>query len=262
MKRSFTFCVLLFCLNYETNAQTSLTIIGTVHNKITHINADTILRVLYSLKPDLILMELDTSLMDEVGNYKKIDPKNINSNENEAAERYKEANHVLLRRFDVVYRNKYYKDHNTFAKEAQMGKMIDSLFQHNALNDTSWFIVSSLYQANQILSNIDHMQLLDVNSEYYINMTEFRQNWLYRKELGMIKNNPELKSWYPFFKDDADFWEMRNATIVKNIAAYTKEFNGKRIVVLIGGYHKYALLDGLRPLQKADHFILNEYTSQ
>ncbi len=106
------------------------------------------------------------------------------------------------------------------------------------------------------------MYLRDVNSSQTSNIAAFRQNWLYNRELGVIKNNPDLKSWYPFFKDDADFWEMRNKTMVSNIAAYAQKYPGKSIVVMVGFYHKYALVDGLRPLQKKDHFTLNAYSRQ
>ena len=259
MKKIILLCTLLY-IALTGFGQTTITIIATVHNKTKYITADTIYAAVNSFKPDLILLELDTSLMDDEGNFKKIDP---NSNEMQVALRYKkEHSNVLLRRFDVDYRNQYYKDHKTFVQENNMFKPIDSLFRNNALNDTSWFIVSSLYAANQAMNNMGYMRLKDINSQYFMSLASFRQNWLYKKVLGLIKNNPGLNQWYSFFKDDADFWEMRNATMVKNIAAFARKYTNKSIVVMVGNYHKYALIDSLKPLEKEGHFLLNAYSSQ
>lgn len=67
-----------------------------------------------------------------------------------------------------------------------MGKIVDSLFQNNMLNDTSWFLTSSL-----------------------------------NKQVQMVRNNYDLKNWYTFAKENADFWDLRNRTMVGNIINFS-----------------------------------------
>ncbi|MCR8559463.1 hypothetical protein KXD93_17530 [Mucilaginibacter sp. BJC16-A38] len=247
--------LLLFFCYLTSSAQTRVMILGSVHTPTKYITKDTLLKALKDFKADVILLELDTSLMDNNGIFKR-DPGKM-SLESGTAQSYRQANAgTVLRPIDVVYRNKYYTEHKTFAKENQMGKVIDSLFKNNMMNDTTWFITSSLCSATQILNNYGYMQLNDINSKAYMDVASSRQNLLYQRQVAFIKNNDDLKTWYPFAKEDADFWDLRNDTMAHNIITYARKYPGKNIAVIVGCYHKYALVDRLKDVAKTNGFTL------
>ncbi|UBM57852.1 hypothetical protein LAG90_13665 [Marinilongibacter aquaticus] len=52
-------------------AQSDLYIVGTLHELSRHLKAKHLLQVLIEIKPDLILMELDSSLFDQSFRMKK-----------------------------------------------------------------------------------------------------------------------------------------------------------------------------------------------
>lgn len=61
----------MFCLiAVFANCQSRLRIIATVHNPTKYITQDSLTKALDDFKPDVILMELDTSLIDNKGNFK------------------------------------------------------------------------------------------------------------------------------------------------------------------------------------------------
>jgi len=247
----FGFCRLL-------QAQTNVVVLGTNHVSSTRFNPDSILNVLNKYKPDVILMELDTSLIDDQGNFKG---KAITIQENEeiAAREYKHLNrNVQLRGFDIEYRNHYYDTHKTFANEAMMDKAIDSLNKHGGLDRESMQIISALHTATTTLDILSDMGISMVNSKQYRQLAQFKQYWMYQKQLEIIARVPKLKAFYDFYKDDATFWDVRNKKMIANIAHYAKLFIGKKIIVLTGSMHTYYLLNGLQPLQSQYNFKLLE----
>jgi hypothetical protein len=260
MKRTFTLSFIFCLLTFLANSQSRLRIIATVHNPTKYITQDSLIKVLDDYKPDIILMELDTSLIDNKGNIKLTTQQMANSLEGRTTQFYRQ-NHpeVAIRGFDIAYRNKFYKEHNTFSNENKMSKVIDSMYQKNMLNDTTWFIVNSLYSANQILNNFSYMKLKDINSTLCMQTASLRQNLLYVRVTDILKNNPVLKSWYSFAKEDADFWRLRNQTMSKNILKYIEMYPGKKIAVMVGFYHKYVLVDYLKPLSIKEKFVLDDY---
>lgn len=251
-----TFILFLICFYSITFAQTSIVILGIAHVRSERFNPDSILEVMNKFKPDVILMELDTSLMDAQGNLKG---KMMAADENEeiAMKQYKNANPaVQVRRFDIEYRSQFYQSHKTFATEARLGKTVDSLWKHNGLDRESMQIISTFYRVNSAIDILSDMGITMMNSKEYKHMAEFRQNWMYQKELAVIARTPALHEYYDFYKDDGEFWDIRNKRMIANITNYTKAFKGKKVLVLTGRMHTYYLTDGLKPLQSEFGFKL------
>jgi hypothetical protein len=258
MKKHHLILLLIAGCYFTSSAQTNITIIGTSHEKTHHNNADSILTVLKKIKPDLILLELDTALMDEKGNFKG---RAINNTGNEfAASRiYKELNNnVILRRFDIEGRSAYYDQHKTFAMENKLGHAIDSLFNSHLLDETSMQIISRYYKMNQSLNELYDSDLKTLNSKEYTKLAGARQYGLYQELLAVIDRTPQLKTYYDFQKEDGDFWTVRNKAMADNITQYVKQFKGKNIVVLTGAMHKYKLIGYLEDLQASFNFKLND----
>lgn len=184
----------------------------------------------------------------------------FNSLEGQTAKSYREKHaEVIVRGFDIPYRNMFYKKHDTFSNENKMSKAIDSMYQKNMLNDTSWFIINSLYSANQILNDFGYMKLKDINSALCMQTASLRQNLLYVREIDILRNNQALKSWYSFAKEDADFWRLRNQIMSDNILKYIELYPGRKIAVMVGFYHKYALIDYLKPISANKKFVLSDW---
>jgi hypothetical protein len=256
-KKLFTLALFIFIVKIST-AQTIVTIIGTAHFKTSSFDADTLYKILNAIKPDVILQELDTALMDHDGNYKGraiLDT----GNEHIASVRYKRTNtNVIFRPFDIAGRSVYYSSHNTFANENKLWKDIDSLFKKGEISKDNMQIVSVLYAANSTLNILYDMNVKTLNSKDYMRMAAFGEDWLYNKQLEVIAGTPGLKRWYDFFKDDGDFWATRNHAMINNILGYIKTFKGKKIVVLTGAMHKYFLTDSLDTMQSQYQFKLME----
>lgn len=227
------------------SAQGKILVLGTVHSETKYITKDTLLKVLDKFKPDIILMELDTSLMDINGKF-KVEPTKLSLESIVASDYQTNHPHVRLAGIDVANRNAHYKSHNTFNKEAKLSKTIDSLFQNNMLNDTAWFLTSSLKSAGQILNNYGHLTLAEINSINCMKIASVRQNLLYNKQVQMIRNNNQLKPWYIFAKENAEFWDLRNRTMVNNILNFANKYPNNKIFILTGYFHKYAIIDGLK----------------
>jgi len=240
----------------QVSAQTSLTIVGTAHQPTSHLNADSIYKLLLKIKPDVILQELDTALMDSRGNYKG---RAINNTGNEflASAKYRQVNNkVIFRRFDIIDRSFYYDRHNTFAMEAKVDKSVDSAWKYMPKTDMQ--MISVLTAANNTLKIMDDPDIYTINSKAYSNFAAFHQDWMYNKWLEVIARTPALRQYYDFWKEDGDFWVRRNNAMVNNIADYIKTFKGKSIVVLTGSMHKYLLTGGLTPLQDKLDFKLKD----
>ena len=98
-----------------------------------------------------------------------------------------------------------------------------------------------------------------------------RQLFMYDKFLKIINNNSIFNntysikkdrdsiSYYDGYKRAAEFWELRNKTMAKNILHFVNEYKGKKIVVLNGFFHRYYLHSILKPKQASNAFIIKEF---
>jgi hypothetical protein len=248
----FTFCF----LSISVSAQTTVVILGTAHFATSSMNADTLYNMICRIRPDVILPELDTSLMDVDGNYKGKALKDT-GNEHRASLKYKEINpNVTFREFDIAYRNAYYRQHNTFVNENKSFNSIDSLFRNGLLSNENIDIISKLYKLNDSLNHMYNSPLKVLNSITYANLARDREFWLYKKVPEVFQSTVAVNKWYAFVKEDADFWDIRNHAMISNILGYIDIFKGKRIMVLTGAMHKYYLTDGLVPKEGEYKFKL------
>lgn len=239
-------------------AQTSLTIIGTQHDPTPHFNSDSIYNVLLKIKPDVILQELDASLMDDEGNYIGYGA-TMGGNEKLASLRYRSVNpNVIFRRFDIEDRNHYYQVNNTMAMEGKVGKSMDSLYRIGALSQDNLVLRQAFGQVNYRLHQLDQSDIYGLNDENYMTIAEERQRVMYSNLLQIVSSTPQLKKYTDFQKEDGDFWVRRNERMIHNISEYIKQFPGKKIVILTGSFHKYYLTNGLKPMQSKLHFKLKD----
>jgi hypothetical protein len=226
-----------------------------MHNPTKNIDDKTILAAIKQVNPDVILVELDSSLMDSTGKvlYK------FKSNENTAVEEFRKISNVIVRPYDYKDRNKYYQKTDTFNKEKIFSKLLDSVYIAGALGPAEKTYYENYTKLNRILSEFDNADLATINNESTSALMELRQDMMYNGLLKICESTKGLESIKDFWKENGRFWVFRNAEMTKNIINYAALFAGKKIVVLAGYYHKYMLVKNLKKEQVKEGFVLKEF---
>ena len=237
-------------------AQTYLTVIGTQHYPTDHTNSTDLYKVLNQIKPDVILMEQDSSTMSPTGEFL------ISSNEIEptAVKRLQKNYPVIIRPFDYKDRNKFYQDNRVFEKEGRFFHTLDSVYNNKLMDSLSLNNYDNFIRVNSILNTAFLGDLKEINSAVTQNLCKLRQDFDYAQMLKFVcMRNPYMRPYVVFWKMDGDFWTFRNQTMVSNIIQYCDEFKGKKVVVLTGAMHKYFLMDGIAARQKEKKIVLKEF---
>ena len=67
----------------------------------------------------------------------------------------------------------------------------------------------------------------------------------------------ELSEYWDFIPIHMDYWDTRNRAMAQNILKQIANHPNKKIVVLNGYYHRYYLIEELKPYQAEYEFVLN-----
>lgn len=270
-----TFLFISFCLaSLFCNAQindkkqkTEIIIIGTVHFPTKQINSDTIYSVLENLKPDIILMESDISNFNSDFTFKKT----YDENEWNAIVKYR-ANHknTLFRPMEFEGRNTYRAQNGIQNPDVVLNEInvLDSLNILSAKHKKIW---NRFIDLSNSLNELDNSSLKELNTNSTDNLVKERQFYQYQKLKEIVDENNEFSklkieiaakdsiSFKELYKRYSYFEELRNRTIVDNILKWKNKYPNKRIIALIGFYHRYFLINELKWKQKKDSFELKEY---
>jgi hypothetical protein len=198
-------------------AQTYVTIIGTQHTPTDHTNSTDLYRVLDKIKPDVILMEQDSSTMSKIGEFL------TNSIEIEptAVKRVQRNYPVIIRPFDYKARNKFYQDNKIFEKEGRFFHTMDSIYNNKLMDSLSLNSYENFIKVNAILNTVLLGDLKEINSSTAQGLCKLRQDFNYVQTLNLIcYRNKYMNKYMNFWKQDGDFWIFRNQTMVNNIIKY------------------------------------------
>lgn len=258
MKKSCLIIFLLILISGFSFGQTKLYIIGTVHKPSEKINSETFFNILTDINPDVILCEKDSVYFTEDFLFDSINVKPSNGNERNAVYKYEQENEVMLRPYDIEHRYDFFTDHNYFENETNMINDIFSLAQTNTFSpesaedyDLLWYVLG--------LYNLKNYTLAEQNSESFQDFTELKHSIIHDVFLRIIDKNESLSQWKEFATLHKNFWFDRNEAMVKNILKYTKEFEGKTIVVLTGSEHLYYLMNFFNEEENKNNLILMDY---
>jgi hypothetical protein len=244
-----------------------LIVIGTVHFPTKQINKDTIYSVLENLKPDVILMESDMTNFNSDFTFKNT----YDENEWNAVIKYRNNfKNTLVRPIEFEGRNKYRKDNGIQNPDVVLNEInvLDSL---NILREKHKKIWSRFIDLSNSLNESDNKSLKDINSVSTENLVRERQFYQYQKLKEISDENDEFAklkvetasrdsiSFRELYRRYCYFEELRNRTIIDNILKWKEKYPNKKIVVLIGFYHKYFLVNELKWKQKEYNFELKEY---
>lgn len=265
-----TFCITSLGCNAQVNnkkQKTELIIIGTVHFPTEHINEDTIYTILEKLKPDLILMESDMINFNSDFTFKNT----YDENEWNAVVKYRtNFRNTLFRPIEFEGRNNYRKQNGIQNMDVVLNE-INTLDSLNMLSEKHTKIWHRFIELSDALNGLDNHSLKAINSIATENLVRERQFYQYQKLKEIVDENDkfvqlkieiapkEFISYRELYERYCYFEELRNRTIIDNILKWETQYPNKKIVVLIGFYHKYFLVNELKWKQKANHFELKEY---
>ncbi|PBJ10214.1 hypothetical protein [Flavobacterium sp. ACN6] len=263
-----SFCLTFLLCNAQINTnkkKSELIIIGTVHFPIKQINSDTIYSVLENLKPDIILMESDMTNFNSDYTFKKT----YNENEWNAVVKYRNTHkNTLFRPIEFEGRNNYRIQNGIQNPDIVLNEInvLDSL---NILSEKHKKIWNRFIELSNSLNELDNNSLKELNSISTDNLVKERQFYQYQKLKEIVDENKEFAKLNTASKDSISlkelykrycyFEELRNRTVTANILKWKNKYPDKKIVVLIGFYHRYFLVNELKWDQEKYAFELKEY---
>lgn len=237
----FMYAICSTCFGQTASIKTDLIIIGTIHTGNKKFNHKTLYNVLSILKPDIILKEYSEKYKPVFGlktaTFLKIAKPSI---EQLALQTFSKRNKsTLILPYDTSFpRKKYIKSFETISQAYH-----DSLYNAKKTIPDSIVYAEFISKHNNYhgfidsstLDRINQQDVIDKSRELYFleDKVIFPLGKKYISD-SLLMNN---------VKNDIRFWEDRNKYMVNAILNYSKQYAGKRIVVLTGLNHKYYLQD-------------------
>ena len=250
-----------------TSKQTELVLLGTVHDPVQNFTPDSLYNILTRIKPDLILFEVDSSFFTNDFKFKKT----WGSNENIATVKYMSNFDVAIRPYEFTGRNAYRITIGSRPTDSKASELLDSLYRNNLLNDLDKKTYQTFLKLNDSLNSFAYLGAKAFNNDETDRIAKIRQEFQYKKFLGIMseypifsntyykKNDNDSISYLEGYKKASEFWDLRNQTMSKNILHFVNEYDGSRIVVLNGYFHRYYLNSLIKPKQEEMGFVVKEF---
>ena len=234
---------------FASYSQNTIWLIGTAHEQTSYINPDSLTAALTKIKPDVILIELEQKHFTKeydfnVSEYALKDY--LTTNENIASYAYKQKHGTQLRPFDIEGRHEFYEKENYREQENAMFNEMISLYKSNQLSDDCKVDFEVLLAALSSYSALNFRSLQEANSDVAMKFLALKNKVDFELMMSIVKQTKQLVKWVGFAQLRKTYWDKRNMAMAENILRYTTEFNGKRVVVLVGNDHKYALVELLK----------------
>lgn len=269
MKSILLFLFLIFSLSAfsqkKETRKTMLYVIGSVHFPTKNINADTIYNAILTVKPDLILMEAGSQDFNKDYTFKKY----FDENEYNAILKYKSKfPKTNIRPFDIEHRNEKRKRLGING-DNKASYFIDKRDSLHLLSTDQAEIWNKFVLVAEKLDLYSDKSLKEINCSTTDNLVSERQFYQYKKLTEIINSIQEFNNIIGSPNDTISLKEynnrfcnfelQRNFEMSVNITSYLKKYTDKKILVITGFYHRYAILDLLRYEQEKYDFELKEY---
>ncbi|RQO32157.1 hypothetical protein DBR32_00655 [Taibaiella sp. KBW10] len=248
--------------------KSELIIIGNVHKPMAHYNADSLYAILEALKPDIILLEIDSSYF--AGNRAFKHP----GTENEQMATTQFLSHhpqVHIGPFEFEGRNEYRRAQGIKQSEAPAMHLLDSLFETKQLTKKQRQIITTYRKLSDSLNSFGFKSAYFFNNTQTDRIAERRQYYQHVKVRQVINQRTEFASRFvntsagvsislaEGYNRFCDFWDLRNQTMAQNIIQVMDQNPNKKVIVLTGYYHRYYLLDQIKKRKQNRHFSLKEF---
>ncbi len=243
--------LLIFALlsNLASYGQSEVWLIGTAHKETNYINPDTLLNIFDKIKPDVVLLELEEKHFTKGFNFdvSKYPLKDyLVNNENIAGYKYQKQRGIQLRPFDINGRHEFYEKENYYKRENEMFGDMLKLYKNNTVFESCKVDFEILLSALNSYESLKFSSLREANSEITMKFLALKTKIDFELILSITRQNKELSKWVEFAELRKNYWDKRNNGMVENIIKYANEFKGKKVVVLVGNDHKYALNEKLK----------------
>jgi hypothetical protein len=253
----FISTLFFICTTLETNAQTEIIIIGTAHRESANQKKADLYNILSKVKPDIILFELDSSLM---GKDFKFSKQMLSYFEAAVVDSFLTKNpSILLRPFDIEGRNDFFIRTKYFDNEWRMFSKIHHLYKNDSLPAEYKVIHNASVELSNLLTPFSASRFETLNTPEVDAIVKIKMNWYHNNYSRMIRNTDSLKRFIDHFQTDSTFWIKRNNQMARHIIQFAELYKGKKIAVITGHYHRYFLLELLKPLQEKHLFRIKEF---
>jgi len=252
----------------QTENSTEIIVIGTQHKAVPNFNSETLFKILESVAPDFILHERDSAAFNSEFKFIKAPTEN----EGLASSKYiKKYPATQLRPHEFENRNAHRIQKGMRPTDGLTLRLVDSLYTAGLLTPAEAAIFKAYNDALEPLKIIATKNPKAWNNPSADRLCENRQFQQYqmipkitntRMEFAnrfLTKPNGDKISYRDGYQLWADFWDLRNQTMAKNILKIAKQNKGKRIVVLCGFMHRYYILKELKKHTNGKAIILKEY---
>lgn len=235
-------------------AKTEVIIIGSIHKPTKKYTSEVLAKILFQLKPHLILVELDSSYFDEDWNLKKL----YGGLEETAVLDVKKQFDIKIRPFDIEGRVKFYIEKNFFELEKELFATLEELYTNKKLSSETAFLYGYISDFFKIRESFYSEMPLEVFNSISFDILNERGRYFVNESIKkIIDKTVSLKKFKDYWRSENDFWEKRNNVMAKNIQKYVHDFPDRRIVVIVGVEHRSYLKGLLSPEQNG--YVLKEY---
>lgn len=230
-------------LAYTSYGQRQVWLIGTAHEEKKYVNADSLLLALNRIKPDVILMELEAKHFKDFKFDTTAYPLKdyLATDENRASYTYQQQRGIQLRPFDIEGRHAFYAKEQYRERENKLFAAMMTLYKSNKLSAACKTDFELLLLALSSYSTLSFTSLQESNSEVATKFIALKSAVDLDLMISIVKQTKALTGWLAFAELRKAYWQKRNTVMCENIVRYSREFAGKRIVVLVGNDHKYIL---------------------
>jgi len=264
-KLIFTFLLVLSLSNltkaltsFPTAGKTRIIVVGTVHVPTYNFDSDTLLSILNNIRPDVILVESDSSYLTR--DFQLKEDIKYSFPETSAITNYLQTNRVQLRPYDINGRDFFLNDRERKRNERSFFNDIEYLSMNDKLNSDAINIL------NKILAMMSTSREMAFERSTYINSPEGSKKidtinyYSYTGLSQLINSTPELSQYRSYWDEENNYWEKRNNVMLENIISYAKFFEGNTIVVFCGFAHKNLLKNGLLKNADEGNFEVMEFS--
>ncbi|MCB0727207.1 MAG: hypothetical protein KDD00_07060 [Ignavibacteriae bacterium] len=231
--------------NFHNNSdKTEIIVIGTVHENTPYFNSDTLLEIINKIKPEVILLESDSSYFNS--DFSLDEEIQYMFPETAAITEYSKLHSVIIRPYDINGRDDFLDDKARLTGQFGFFNAIEMISDNGIYNEKGIDIYSKINDMKEIAYEMSNSTLTFINSEEGSKNIDTINYYTYEGLKILIEVTPELSQYATYWKGEYEFWIKRNKAMVNNILDLSEKFKGNKILVMCGFAHKNILLTELK----------------
>lgn len=244
--------------------KTEVHIVGSIHFESASIKRHDLYNYIDRISPSVILYEGDSSTIKRIVNKTDYFARIIDAfkkgkkMEKPIVLKYLHNNpDCIVLPYEWELRDNYHRKHKLRKRSKEMINLVLGLYLDKELNKDESAIIDEFLALNKALTKIDENgTITDINSWTTDSILKQRQHYIYKAIPEIGKARKELAEYLDFIPIHMAYWDTRNKAMAQNILKQIKRNPNKAIVVLNGFYHRYYLIDELKPYETEYGFTI------